>query len=108
MKHVPFCEYNPFEATKTNVIGTENMVNASLTNNVSRFLLVSTDKVVSPTSCLGATKLLAERVVMNSENIKGYKKTLFACARFECDQYKRFNSSILHITNRKQSKFNCN
>ncbi len=82
MKHVPFCEYNPFEATKTNVIGTENMVNASLTNNVSRFLLVSTDKVVSPTSCLGATKLLAERVVMNSENIKGYKKTLFACARF--------------------------
>ena len=82
MKHVPFCEYNPFEATKTNVIGTENMVNASLTNNVSRFLLVSTDKVVSPTSCLGATKLLAERVVINSENIKGYKKTIFACARF--------------------------
>lgn len=82
MKHVPFCEYNPFEATKTNVIGTENMVNASLTNNVSKFLLVSTDKVVSPTSCLGATKLLAERVVINSENIKGSKKTLFSCARF--------------------------
>ena len=82
MKHVPFCEYNPFEATKTNVIGTENMVNASLTNNVSRFLLVSTDKVVSPTSCLGATKLLAERVVINSKNIKGSKKTIFACARF--------------------------
>ena len=82
MKHVPFCEYNPFEATKTNVIGTENMVNASLANNVSKFLLVSTDKVASPTSCLGATKLLAERVVINSENIKGSKKTIFACARF--------------------------
>ena len=51
IKHVPFCEYNPFEATKTNVVGTENMVRASLINNVSKFLLVSTDKVVDPTSC---------------------------------------------------------
>lgn len=82
LKHVPFCEYNPFEATKTNVVGTENMVRASLINNVSKFLLVSTDKVVDPTSCLGASKLLAERLVINANNVKGDKKTIFACARF--------------------------
>ena len=82
IKHVPFCEYNPFEATKTNVVGTENMVRASLINNVSKFLLVSTDKVVDPTSCLGASKLLAERLVVNANNVKGNKKTIFACARF--------------------------
>ncbi len=82
IKHVPFCEYNPFEATKTNVVGTENMVRASLINNVSKFLLVSTDKVVDPTSCLGASKLLAERLVVNANNVKGDKKTIFACARF--------------------------
>ena len=71
MKHIPFCEYNPFEATKTNVFGTENMVRAALINNVSKFLLVSTDKVVDPTSCLGASKLLAERLVVNVNNMKG-------------------------------------
>ena len=58
------------------------MVRASLINNVSKFLLVSTDKVVDPTSCLGASKLLAERLVVNANNVKGDKKTIFACARF--------------------------
>ncbi len=82
MKHVPFCEYNPFEATKTNVVGTENMVAAALENNVSRFILVSTDKVVNPTSVLGATKLLSERIVINSNLNKGIKKTIFSCVRF--------------------------
>ena len=82
MKHVPFCEYNPFEATKTNVVGTENMVTAALENNVSRFILVSTDKVVNPTSVLGATKLLSERIVVNSNLNKGLKKTIFSCVRF--------------------------
>ena len=77
MKHVPFCEYNPFEATKTNVVGTENMVAAALENNVSRFILVSTDKVVNPTSVLGATKLLSERIVINSNLNKGLKDYFF-------------------------------
>ena len=82
LKHVPLCEYNPFEATKTNVIGTQNLVMASLKNNVKKFLHVSTDKVVDPISCMGATKLLAERIVTNGNLIKGSKKTIFSCARF--------------------------
>ena len=79
---MPLCEYNPFEATKTNVIGTQNLVMASLKNNVKKFLHVSTDKVVDPISCMGATKLLAERIVINGNLIKGSKKTIFSCARF--------------------------
>ncbi len=82
MKHVPFCEYNPLEATKVNVVGTENMVTAALKNNISKFIMVSTDKVVNPTSVLGATKLLAERIVVNANLNKGRKKTTFSCVRF--------------------------
>ena len=74
MKHVPLCEYNPFEANKTNVIGTQNLVMASLKNNVKKFLHISTDKVVDPISCMGATKLLAERIVINGNIVKGSKK----------------------------------
>src|SRR3990167_2713557 len=57
-KHVPFCEYNSFEAVKTNVIGTQNLIDAAITQGVGRVLLVSTDKAASPSSVMGATKLL--------------------------------------------------
>lgn len=82
MKHVPICEYNPFEATKVNVIGTENMIKASLKNKVKKFILISTDKVVDPTTCLGATKLLAEKITLNSNLNKGNKKISFSVVRF--------------------------
>ena len=68
IKHVPFCEFNPFEANKINVTGTQNMVLASMQNKVKNFLLISTDKVVNPSSCLGATKLLAEKITVNANN----------------------------------------
>lgn len=82
MKHVPICEYNPFEATKVNVLGTENLIRAALSRNINKFLFISTDKVVDPTTCLGATKLLAEKIVLNSNLTKGKKKTLFSVVRF--------------------------
>jgi|TARA_B110000027_G_C16113855_1_gene299172 FlaA1/EpsC-like NDP-sugar epimerase len=82
LKHVPICEYNPYEATKVNVVGTENLIQAALKNNVSKFILISTDKVVDPTTCLGATKLLAERITLNSNLVKGNKKTIFSVVRF--------------------------
>ena len=80
MKHVPICEYNPFEATKVNVLGTENLIRASIQNNISKFLLISTDKVVDPTTVLGSTKLLAEKIVVNSNLNKGKKKNYFFCS----------------------------
>ncbi len=82
IKHVPFCEFNPFEANKINVIGTQNMVLASMQNKVKHFLLISTDKVVNPSSCLGATKLLAEKITVNANTVRGSSKTKFACVRF--------------------------
>jgi FlaA1/EpsC-like NDP-sugar epimerase len=63
MKHVPVCEYNPFEAAQTNVIGTQNVITVARDAGAKRVVVVSTDKAVSPTNTMGATKLLAERLV---------------------------------------------
>jgi len=81
MKHVPLCEYNPFEAVRTNVIGTQNLVDAARRHGVERFISISTDKAVNPTSTMGATKLLGEKIVTNAAISSG-KKTKFCCVRF--------------------------
>lgn len=80
MKHVPLCEYNPFEAVRTNVIGTQNLVEVARRSGVERFVSISTDKAVNPTSTMGATKLLGEKIVANAA-ISG-EKTKFCCVRF--------------------------
>lgn len=82
MKHVDICENNPFDAVKTNVIGTSNILEASLIENVSKFILISTDKATSPTSTLGASKLLAERLTLNASSYRGHGKTIFSIVRF--------------------------
>ena len=63
LKHVPACEYNPFEAVQTNVVGTQNVLTAAREAGVRRVVLISTDKAVSPVNTMGATKLLAERLI---------------------------------------------
>ena len=65
LKHVSIVEYNPIEAYQTNVIGTKNMIEASIKNKVSKFLLISTDKVVSPSSHMGKTKAMAEKMIFH-------------------------------------------
>ena len=82
MKHVPACEYNPFEAVKTNVYGTQNVIDASLDNNVGKVIAISTDKAASPINTMGATKLLAEKLVIDANYYKGHVKTVFSCVRF--------------------------
>jgi len=82
MKHVDICEQNPFDAVKTNVIGTSNILEASLIENVSKFILISTDKATQPTSTLGASKLLAERLTLNASSYRGTGKTIFSIVRF--------------------------
>ncbi|EHS55361.1 UDP-N-acetylglucosamine 4,6-dehydratase family protein [Paenibacillus sp. Aloe-11] len=82
MKHVPSCEYNPFEAVQTNVIGTQNVIQAALENGVKKVLFTSTDKAISPTNTYGATKLTAERLISASEYQKGSKSTIFSSVRF--------------------------
>jgi FlaA1/EpsC-like NDP-sugar epimerase len=82
LKHVPSCEYNPFEAVATNVMGTQNLVEAAMENNVEHFIGISTDKAASPNSVMGATKLLAEKIVTSASNYEGGRRTIFASVRF--------------------------
>lgn len=82
MKHIDICEQNPFDAVKTNVIGTSNVLDASLIENISKFILISTDKATHPTTTLGASKLLAERLTLNASSYRGTGKTIFAIVRF--------------------------
>jgi FlaA1/EpsC-like NDP-sugar epimerase len=82
LKHVPSCEYNPFEAVKTNVIGTQNLIEVAIDEEIEKLINISTDKVVSPIGTMGATKLLTEKLVIAAEYYKGYKKTIFSSVRF--------------------------
>ena len=82
MKHVDICEQNPFDAVKTNVVGTSNILEASIIENVSKFIFISTDKATNPTSTLGASKLLAERLTLDASSYRGKGKTIFSLVRF--------------------------
>lgn len=82
LKHVPFCEYNPFEAVKTNVLGTQNVIDAAINEEVEKFITISTDKAVNPINVMGATKLLAERLTISANYYKGPRKSIFSCVRF--------------------------
>lgn len=78
-KHVPLMEKSPKEAVKNNVIGTLNMVEAAHENNVDRFVMISTDKAVNPTSVMGATKRLCELII---QSIAKQSRTKFVGVRF--------------------------
>ena len=82
LKHVNISEYNQSDVMQTNVQGTKNMVKASIYNNVSKFLFISTDKVVSPTNIMGKSKLLAEKFVIDSKKLVKNKKIKISAIRF--------------------------
>lgn len=84
LKHVPACEYNPFEAVQTNVIGTENVVSAAIDADVEKTLALSTDKAVNPVNLYGATKLCAEKIVTQGNSYAGRNdsQVRFACVRY--------------------------
>ena len=82
MKHIDICEQNPFDAVKTNVVGTSNLLEVSIIENISKFILISTDKATNPTSTLGGSKLLAERLTLDASSYVGSGKTTFAIVRF--------------------------
>ena len=84
LKHVPKIEYNPFEAIKTNVVGSQNVIDASLCANVDKVVCVGTDKAVSPLNTYGATKLLAEKLFVSANNYldKEKYKTKFFAVRY--------------------------
>ena len=81
-KHVHYSEYNPFEAVKTNIIGTQNVISAALSRGVKKVISISTDKAVNSVSTMGATKLLTEKLITAANYYKGGKKTVFSSVRF--------------------------
>lgn len=80
-KHVLSSEYNPFETVRTNVSGVQNVIEASLDNNVKKVIFTSSDKAVNPCNTMGATKLLGEKLMI-AANYYGGKGTVFSCVRF--------------------------
>ena len=84
LKHVPIIEYNPFEAIKTNVIGSQNVIDACLKENVEKVVAIGTDKAVSPLNTYGATKLLMEKLFVTASNYlkKERHQTKFFALRY--------------------------
>ena len=84
LKHVPKVEYNPFEAIKTNVMGSQNVIDASISQNVEKTICVGTDKAVSPLNTYGATKLLMEKLFVSANNYLNPQKhrTKFIALRY--------------------------
>jgi UDP-N-acetylglucosamine 4,6-dehydratase len=82
LKHVPACEYNPFEAVQTNIIGAENIINAAIDTGVKKVLALSTDKAVNPVNLYGATKLVAEKIFIQGNTYAGMEGTRFSCVRY--------------------------
>ena len=82
LKQVPVAEYNPFEAIKTNVIGSQNVIDACIEHNLEAAVAISSDKAVSPLNTYGATKLLMERIFTAANYYKGSRETIFTSVRY--------------------------
>jgi FlaA1/EpsC-like NDP-sugar epimerase len=82
MKQVPACEYNPFEAVRTNVLGSQHIVDAAIDAGVPKVVNLSTDKAVNPVNLYGATKLCAEKIVVQGNAYAAQSDTRLACVRY--------------------------
>ncbi|MED4882743.1 UDP-N-acetylglucosamine 4,6-dehydratase (inverting) [Bacillus smithii] len=82
MKQVPACEYNPFEAVKTNIYGAENIIEAAIDRGVKRVIALSTDKAAAPINLYGATKLASDKLFVAANSYVGDKDTRFAVVRY--------------------------
>ena len=82
LKQVPSCEYNPFEAVKTNILGAQNIINVAIDQKVKKVIAISTDKAVSPVNLYGATKMCAEKIFISANSYTGWHGTKMSCARY--------------------------
>jgi len=116
LKHVPSSEYNPFETIKTNVIGTQNVIESCIENNVSNLVSLSTDKASSPVNLYGASKLVADKIAVGAEYIKGKTKMISAVVRYGNVMasrgsiipilLKKKNQKIIKLTDKDMTRFN--
>ena len=82
MKHVEACEYNPFEAVKTNIYGAQNIIEAAIDRNVEQVIALSTDKAAAPVNLYGATKLASDKLFVAANSYVGEKHTRFSVVRY--------------------------
>ncbi len=82
MKQVPTCEYNPFEAIKTNIHGAQNVIDAALDKGVKKVVALSTDKAVNPINLYGGTKLVSDKLFVAANAYSGLKDTKFSIVRY--------------------------
>lgn len=114
LKHVPVCEEQPYEAIKTNIVGTKNLIEAAKLNRVKKVIDVSTDKAVDPLNLYGMTKAIGERLIIQA-NLEP-SETKFVCIRggnvlgtngsvvpFFIDQIRRFKK--VHLTDKRMSRY---
>ena len=82
LKQVPSCEFYPMQAVQTNVIGTENILNAAIKAGVKKLIALSTDKASAPINLYGATKLASDKIFISANNIVGKQDTRFSVVRY--------------------------
>ena len=82
MKQVPTCEYNPFEAIKTNIHGAQNVIDAAIDRGVKKVVALSTDKAVNPINLYGGTKLVSDKLFITANAYSKISKTKFSVVRY--------------------------
>jgi UDP-N-acetylglucosamine 4,6-dehydratase (inverting) len=116
LKQVPAAEYNPFEAVKTNIIGAENVISASIATGVRRVIALSTDKAAAPINLYGATKLASDKLFVAANNFRGTHDIRFSVVRYGNVMgsrgsvipffVERAASGVLPITDERMTRFN--
>lgn len=115
LKHVPICEFNPAEAVKTNIQGSQNVIDAAIDAGVQRTVALSTDKAVNPVNLYGATKLCAEKLFVHGNVYAGARDIRFSCVRYGNVMGSRGSviplfrkqaaSGVLTLTDRRMTRF---
>lgn len=116
LKHVPVCEYNPFEAIKTNVLGAQNVIEAAMAQGVRRVVALSTDKAAAPINLYGATKLASDKLFVAANYSKGARDLRLSVVRYGNVMGSRGsvipfflsqrNDGVLPITDERMTRFN--
>ncbi len=116
LKQVPACEYNPFEAVKTNILGGQNVIDASIACGVKRVVALSTDKACAPINLYGATKLCSDKLFIAANNYKGKHDIRFSVVRYGNVMGSRGSvipfflekkeTGVLPITDERMTRFN--
>ena len=115
LKQVDTAEYNPFEYISTNIMGAENVIRASLNNNIKQVIALSTDKAASPINLYGATKLCSDKLFIAANNITGSKKIKFSVVRYGnvlgsrgsvVPMFLSLNGKEFPVTDKRMTRFN--